>query len=97
MSDLSSSSTLTEIWAAYDDNASYAEDNSVAKARAFITACRILLRRTPSNAVKGSNQIGMRIDLLQKELEKAQQWLEARSPADDVSPKVVRPDFRNFR
>ena len=31
MSSLSSTSTDAEVWAAYDDNASYAEDASVAK------------------------------------------------------------------
>ena len=34
MSTLSSTSTLAQIEAAYADNASYAEDNSPAKARA---------------------------------------------------------------
>ena len=48
MSALSSSSTLVQVENAYDDNASYAEDESVAKCRAFLTACRILLRRMPA-------------------------------------------------
>ena len=49
MSTLSSASTLTEVEAAYDDNASYAEDASVAKAKAFVTACRFLIRRLPGS------------------------------------------------
>ena len=36
MSTLNSSSTLVQLGAAYADNASHAEDNSVAKARAFV-------------------------------------------------------------
>jgi hypothetical protein len=43
MATLDSTSTLSEILAAYADNASYAEDGSATKARSFITACRLLL------------------------------------------------------
>ena len=42
MSTLDSTSTLGQVESAYADNASYAEDNSVDKARAFVTACRLL-------------------------------------------------------
>ena len=44
---LSSASTDAEVWAAYDDNASFEADNSPTKAALFITACTILLRRRP--------------------------------------------------
>lgn len=97
MSDLSSSSTLTEVQAAYDDNASYAEDRDTAKARVFITACRILIRRTPAQATKGSNEVKLAVELLMKELEKAQEWLVARSEDDDVGPRVINPDLRKSR
>ena len=50
MSTLNGSSTLAQVQAAYDDNASYAEDSSVSKCRAFLTACRILLRQTRSSS-----------------------------------------------
>ena len=43
MATLNASSTDAEVWAAYDENASYQEDDSTAKALAFITAGRILL------------------------------------------------------
>ena len=48
MSTLTSASTLAQVKAAYADNASYVEDNSVAKCRAFITACTILLLNLPA-------------------------------------------------
>lgn len=46
-STLSSTSTDTEVFAAYDDNASYEEDADLDKAKAFVTACRVILRRLP--------------------------------------------------
>lgn len=97
MSSLSSSSTLAQVWAAYEDNASYEEDLSTTKAKAFITACRILLRRTPSSQTKGSNQVNYDPGHIAKELEHAKVWLEARDPDYRVGPDSVRPDFRNFR
>lgn len=97
MSDLNGSSTTAAVQAAYDANASYAEDNSITKAKAFITACRILLRRTASNMVKGSNQVSLNVPVLQRELEKAQEWFEARDPDANIRPVATRVDFRNFR
>ncbi|HYE91773.1 MAG TPA: hypothetical protein VEA38_12165 [Terriglobales bacterium] len=100
MSTLSSSSTLTQVENAYDDNASYAEDQSVTKCRAFITAALILLRRLPSTAVKGSNSISNRLEGIENRLKKAEDWLAAHTTdADDVqaAPRVVRADMRNSR
>jgi len=78
---LSSTSTLAEVQAAYDDNASYAEDASAGKAAAFITACRILLRRMPKRAVDGKSgqEIENEMLLLRKEMDAAQQWLARQS------------------
>jgi hypothetical protein len=45
MSSLSSASTRQQVLDAIVDNASYLEDNSVAKCKAYITALRIWLRR----------------------------------------------------
>lgn len=58
MPSLTSASTLAQVEASYDDNASYAEDASVAKAKAFVTACRILLRRLPAEAGTRESQCG---------------------------------------
>jgi hypothetical protein len=94
---VSGDSTDQEVWKAYDDNASYVEDNSTVKARAFITAVRILLRRTPSGLLKGSNSLSFNVEVLQKQLQDAQVWLEARDAAYEPGPVVTRPDFRRFR
>src|SRR5262245_57513999 len=72
MSTLSSSSTLEQVKAAYIDNASYAEDNSAAKARTFVTACRILLLKLPKRAAHGrGNEIELDTSLIFEEMRRA--------------------------
>ena len=97
MSTLTGSSTDAEVRASYDNNASYVEDNSTSKARAFITAVRILLQRTPSGMTKGSNALTFNVEVLQRQLKDAQEWLEARDITYRVGPDATRPDFRRFR
>ncbi len=75
MSTLTGSSTNAEVWAAYDDNSSYEEDESQTKAKAFITACRILSRRLPLSASRSGQSISR--ESLQEEARRAQQWLAA--------------------
>lgn len=97
MAELDGNSTLAEVNAAYDENSSYVEDNSIVKARRFITACRILLRRTPSSMQKASNQLGYNVQVLKQELDDALAWLLARDPTSQLGPSVTRADFRNSR
>lgn len=96
MSTLSSSSTLAQVKAAYDDNASYAEDASVTKAKAFLTACRILLRRLPARSKSGDgSEVELDVALIRKELEEATSWL---SQNDLSGGGGVRfPDFADFK
>ena len=76
MASLSSTSTDAEVKAAYDDNASYAEDASATKAAAFVTACRILLRRLPKRGkLGGRHEIELDPKILRLELSDARQWL----------------------
>lgn len=97
MSTLDGNSTLAQVQAAYDSNASYVEDNSIAKARAFITACSILLRRTPSNMEKASNTLSFNVQAIKQERDDALAWLLARDPTAQIGPSVTYVDFRNFR
>lgn len=95
MSSLSSASTDAEVWAAYDDNASYAEDNSASKAAAFVTACRILLRRTPKRARQGMrHEVEFDPATLRKELEAAQQWIASNST---TGGGIKHVSFQGFR
>jgi len=77
VSTLASSSTDAEVLAAYDDNASYEEDESTAKAAAFITACRFLLRRMARKSGDGTVEAELSPDLVRDELKAAQSWLAA--------------------
>ena len=103
MSSLTSSSTDAQVWASYDDNASYEEDSDTTRALAFITACRILLQRRPKRTSHGGRQRGTEIEfnpeVYEREQERAQNWLaeEATSAASTGVPGVIFPDFANFR
>lgn len=102
MSTLTSASTLAQAKASYLDNASYAEDSSVAKCKAFITACRFLLLMMPKRASHGGRtgeEIEIAPDVIQAEKEAAEAWL-AGQPADDGTgggAGVVHCDLSDFR
>lgn len=89
MATVDSSSSDTAVRNAYDDNASYAEDKSVAKARAFLTAARILLRREYASLSDGGSAAQKRVDLIQKEIDSAKEWLERFEDYDDVGTQSV--------
>lgn len=102
MSSLTSSSTLAEVEAAYVDNASYAEDGSVVKAKAFITACRILLLKIPKSTGSRNGTAVYGPDLIQREMATAQAWVTANDTSDASGaatggPVVTRVSFENFR
>lgn len=99
MASLDSTSTLADIKSAYADNASYAEDGSAAKARAFITACRLLLLKLPRKAAfagQAGHEIELDTKLLADEIRQAQQWLTLNSgtAAGSVTTLVPSKDFR---
>jgi hypothetical protein len=75
MSALTSTSTLAEVSAAYDNGASYLEDGSVSKAKAFITACRFLIRRYTTGASVAGSSIQRDLKLIQSEMQAAIQFV----------------------
>lgn len=95
MSALSSTSTLADIEAAYDNNASYAENGSLTEARSFASACRLLLRRVPQNAAKDGESLQTTIALIQEELRKAEEWISIKAAV--TSGGVKRASLRGFR
>ena len=96
MATLSSNSTDAEVWAAYDDNASYEEDGSRTKALAFVTACRILRRRLPLAAGRGP-QTGTR-ESLDAEVAAARAWPDAHpTTTGSGSGRVRYVSMGNFR
>ena len=94
MATLSSNSTDAQVLAAYDDNASYEEDASRAKADSFITACRILRNRLPLSAGRGPQTFTR--ESLQAEIEAAQRWKDAH-PATTGSGRVRYLSMENYR
>lgn len=97
MSTLSSVSTLAEVQAAYDDNASWQEDGSVAKAKAFATACRMLLRRLATEQAVGQERVRLDENLrqLRAELSHVTDWIASNAPS--TSPPVVGFSFEEMR
>jgi hypothetical protein len=68
------------------DNASYDEDESLAKAKLFRTACRIWLMRWAVVKSKNSeSELWLSVENVQKQLDQAEAWIRAQptaSPAD---------------
>lgn len=81
MATVSSSSTRAQIEASFDDNASYAEDNSVTKARAFVTAGRILLRRYAEQSTLGATSLRRNLSMIKEQVDEAVQWLQQHDTA----------------
>lgn len=108
MSTLTSSSTLAVVQSAYDDNASYYEDDDATKAKAFITACRILLRRIPRDGMLQGARVTLTPEIIQDQLNAAVEWLAGGSSDEETDslaagdipssgPRVSRANFNNFR
>lgn len=94
---LSSASTLAEVKASYMDNASYEEDGSVSKARAFITACRLLAMMLPTGVGQGSARVELDPKLIADQQKAAQSWLDANATAADGGAGVVALSVENLR
>lgn len=97
MASIDGSSTIEEIEKSYLDNASYGETLDFGMCRAFITACRALIIRLPATATKGMNSLSFRLESVQQELERAQEWLEQRSRSDSPMYPTTNADFRRSR
>lgn len=87
--------TLATAQAAYLDNADYDEDTSVAKAKAFRTACRQLFVLLPTSAMRGAggNQqtFGFHIEEVRTALQACEAWLAVNDTTTNAS--VIHPDF----
>ncbi|HEY4759558.1 MAG TPA: hypothetical protein VIH42_03160 [Thermoguttaceae bacterium] len=75
MSTLSAISTLAEVKASYADNASYIEDNSPAKARAFITACKLLVNFLPKQVSKEGGETELDVRIFYDQINDAERFL----------------------
>ena len=93
MATLSYSSTLDDVYAEYDNNASYEEDGSQTKCKAFITAVIILIRRRPQMTLR--EQMQLSFELLHPQLIEARRWLAANPGSTRRTTRYG--DLRNFR
>lgn len=88
MSTLNGSSSLAQIKAAFGDAASYAEDDSITKARAFKTAVILLMQRTPKRTRIGGSGSGEEIEFdhatLRRFLDDVNRWIAAHPSAGGV-------------
>lgn len=99
MATVDSSSTDAEVIAAIEDNASYREDDSETKCRAFVTACRVYLRR---NLVVQGTADGLSIQInpqfVRDELQSAQKWLDSINSGNlSATGRVRHYSVQNFR
>jgi len=92
---LSSASTDDEVCAAFDDNASFEEVSSAAKAIAFVTACRILLRRRPIQMSMGNQSTQFDASFIANEMARANKWLATNRAASGSGVRFL--DFRGVR
>jgi len=94
---LTSTSTLSEICAAYDDSVDYDLVGSVDKAKQFIQACRMLLRRLVGDSTQGESRVvhGQNLTEIRQQLARAQQWLDAQSAG--ARGNVVQASVAEFR
>lgn len=79
MSMLSAASTFAEIEAALLDSLGYEEDGSAARAAACLTACKCWLVRSAASLGHGAASVTLNAGFVEKELEAARQWLQARA------------------
>ena len=80
---LTSASTLAEVRAAYDDNADWDTDMDLTKCKAFVQACRILLRRLPGSTTENGKSVTLSLYLIQEQLKDAVEYLRANSAETD--------------
>lgn len=92
---------MAQVNAAYENNADYDLENSVVKAKAFILAGRILIRRMlQESAHPGGSRVGDDYHKIEAAVKEASEWWRA-NDTDSTSTKpnsmTRRMSFRDFR
>jgi len=100
VSALSSSSSFADVVAAYEDNASWEEDGDLAKAKAFITACRFLLRYAQRSAKRGQGTAAeqeFNYDAVRAEMAQARAYVAEQESGTTSNPNVIHADWQGIR
>jgi len=90
--DLKSTSTFSDVTAAYENNLDYDLAGSPSKCRAFIQAARFLLRRQPDEQELDGERTRDNPEKIQAELAKAESWLAA-----NAATNYALADFSGIR
>jgi hypothetical protein len=95
---ISSSSTLADVRAQYEDNCDYQDSASVTKARLFANACRFLILRLPQTVTHGNQAgtetIGMDLLRIENQLADAQAFIMANATSTEGGRVFTFKDFR---
>jgi hypothetical protein len=101
VSTITAASSLADIRAVYLDNVSYAEDASVTKAKAFITACKALMLTLAERQVHGGRgggqEIQFNLEMIANEKKTAESWLAGADDTGGSGGGIVHVDFGRFR
>lgn len=97
MATITSASSLADIQNAYLDNYGYEEDESVSKARAFITVCRAMLGLGIKRIPDGDQVMQFSPASLRAMMNDARRYVAAKDRGRNTGPRVTQISFRNFR
>jgi len=87
---------LSTAQQAFLDNADYFAEQSVAKCKAFLTACNQLLVLLPASAGDGGHNAAFSIESIAVQLRDAKNWLSTR--LDEAARSRTRyTSFEDFR
>ncbi len=88
-----STSTFAEVEVAYDDNAGYDVNGSVAECKLFIVAGRILVRRLNEHTKQGDDESKKRSKAIQDSIDIAVKWWNT----NDSSALSTSKSTTNFK
>jgi len=100
---LTSSSTLAEVKAAMEDNASYAVHNSLSECEAYIDAVNRFMVRAAEGQVHGGKgggeelRLGKNLEILERALRTAINWQAAQAGTAGAAGGVVYADLSGPR
>ncbi len=97
MATIDSSSTTAQITAAYLDNCGYAEDASVAMAKAFVTACVAMRVRGITKLDNAGELMEFSIGGLKELADEARRFINANAGPAAGGSGVKHVDFADFR
>lgn len=93
---ITASSTRTQVLQAYLDNSAYATSGSLASAREFELACRMLLSMPEESGDRDGN-VKMRLGQYERDLQDVVAWIRRFAPATTMPSSIVLADFRRGR